>query len=223
MDRQYIRDNLVIERYLQGRLTADEVSRVRGGLPRRRRALTRAQDGRFAAARARSSRRCAAQRATAKRRLRSAAAPRYALAASLVAGIALTFSSYLFVENRELRSENIAPARVLPLLTVRGANPNSIEAATTNDRTVLLLDPGFTPYDRYRATVVRRSDTAATELLSVDGLTPSYEGQLGVTLPSRLLTPGDYEVVLAGRMRDWPEQRASDDLGTTAFTVTAPR
>ena len=86
---------------------------------------------------------------------------------------------------------------------------------------MLLLDPGFTPYDRYRATVVRRTDGA--ELFSVDGLTPSYEGQLGVSMPSRLLTPGDYEVALAGRMRDWPEQRASDDLGTTAFTVTAPR
>ncbi len=223
MNRQYIRDNQVVERYLQGRLTADEQAAFEEAylgdaelLQELKTAdlLRRGLEAHDAAQRGEQRPSAAA---------RSAAAPRYALAASLVAGIALTFSSYLFVENRELRSENVAPARVLPLLTVRGGNPNSIEAAATNDRTVLLLDPGFTPYDRYRATVIRRSDAAATELLSVDGLTPSYEGQLGVTMPSRLLTPGDYEVVLAGRMRDWPEQRASDDLGLTAFTVTAPR
>jgi hypothetical protein len=223
MNRQYIRDNQVVERYLQGRLTADEAAAFEEAylgdaelLQELKTAdlLRRGLEAHDAEQRAEQQPRAAA---------RSAAAPRYALAASLVAGIALTFSSYLFVENRALRSENVAPARVVPLLTVRGGNPNSIEAAATNDRTVLLLDPGFTPYDRYRATVVRRSDAATTELLSVDGLTPSYEGQLGVTMPSRLLTPGEYEVALAGRMRDWPEQRASDDLGATAFTVTAPR
>jgi hypothetical protein len=223
MNRQYIRDNQIVERYLQGRLTADEKAAFEEAylgdadlLQELKTAdlLRRGLEAHDAAQR-REQRPSAAAR--------SAAAPRYALAASLVAGIALTFSSYLFVENRELRSENIAPARVVPLVTVRGGNPNSIEAAATNDRTVLLLDPGFMPYDRYRATVVRRSPAAATELLSVDGLTPSYEGQLGVVMPSRLLTPGDYEVVLAGRMRDWPERRASDDLGSTAFTVTAPR
>ena len=223
MNRQYIRDNQVVERYLQGRLTADEQAAFEEAylgdaelLQELKTAdlLRRGLEAHDAAQR-REQRPSAAA-------LRSAAAPRYALAASLVAGIALSFSSYLFVENRELRSENFAPARILPLVTVRGDNPNSIEAAATNDRTVLLLDPGFTPYDRYRATVVRRSD-GGTELFSVDGLTPSYEGQVGVSMPSRLLTPGDYEVALAGRMRDWPEQRASDDLGTTAFTVTAPR
>jgi hypothetical protein len=220
MNRQYIRDNQVVERYLQGRLTDDEKAAFEEAylgdaelLQELETAdlLRRGLEAHDAAQR-REQRPSAAAR--------NAAAPRYALAASLVAGIALSFSSYLFVENRELRSENVAPARVLPLLTVRGDNPNSIEAAATNDRTVLLLDPGFTPYDRYRATI-RRTDGA--ELFSVDGLTPSYEGQLGVTLPSRLLTPGDYEVVLAGRMRDWPEQRVSDELGSTAFTVTAPR
>jgi hypothetical protein len=130
------------------------------------------------------------------------------------------------VENSALRGETAsvgitAGARVVPLLAVRGSDPNRIEAIAANDWTVLLVDPGFTPYDRYGATLVRRSGGAAAELLRVDGLTPSYEGQLAVVTPSRLLTPGEYEVVLTGRMRDWPEQRASDDLGRTALTVTA--
>jgi hypothetical protein len=61
--------------------------------------------------------------------------------------------------------------------------------------------------------------SSAAELLSVDGLSPSYEGQLAMVVPSRLLTPGEYEVVLSARMRDWPEQRASDSVARTAFTV----
>jgi hypothetical protein len=157
---------------------------------------------------------------------RAAGAPRYAIAASLVAGIALATSTYLFVENGALRDETVgigmtAGARVVPLLAVRGGDPNSIEAIAANDWTVLLVDPGFAPYESYGATLVRGSGGTVAELLRVDGLTPSYEGQLGVVVPSRLLTPGQYEVVLTGRMRDWPEQRASDELGRTALTVTA--
>ena len=220
MNRQYIRDNQVVERYLQGRLTADEQTAFEEAylgdaelLQELKTAdlLRRGLEAHDVANR--STHRPSAV-------ARGGGAPRYALAASLVAGIALASSSYLFVENRELRGANVAPgARLVPLLTVRGGDPNRIEAAATNDWTVLLLDPGFTPYDGYRATVVRR--TGGAELLSVDGLTPSYEGLLAVVVPSRLLTPGDYDVVLAGRMRDWPEGRAFDDLGRTALTVTA--
>src|SRR5262245_64080487 len=126
---------------------------------------------------------------------RAAAAPRHAIAASLVAGIALAASAYRFVENSSLRDETAgsgitAGARVVPLVAVRGNDPNHIEAIAANDWTVLLVDPGFTPYDRYRATLVRRGGAEPAELLSVDGLAPSYEGQLAVVVASRLLTPG---------------------------------
>ena len=225
MDRQYIRDNQVIERYLQGRLTADEETAFEEAYI--------ADPDLFQELKAADLLRRGLELHDADRsgeqRPRSAArgdtAPRYALAASLIAGIALVSSAYLFAENRALRGEAIAmdaaPGRVVPLLAVRGGDPNRLEAAASNDWTVLLLDPGFTPYDRYRARLVRRSGTEATELLSVDGLTPSYEGQLAVVVPSRLLTPGEYDVALAGRMRDWPEERAPDDLGRMALTVTA--
>lgn len=225
MDRQYIRDNQVIERYLQGRLTADEETAFEeayigdpdlfqelktADLLRRGLELHDSDGG-------------SEQRPSST--ARGANAPRYALAASLVAGIAVASSAYLFVENRALRFEAVAtdaaPARVVPLLAVRGGEPNRIEAAVSNDWTVLLLDPGFSPYDRYRATLVRRAGTEAAELLSVDGLSPSYEGQLAVVIPSRLLTPGEYDVVLTARMRDWPEQRASDDVVRTTFSVDA--
>ena len=224
MDRQYIRDNQIVERYLQGRLTADEETAFEEayiGDPDLFQEL-KAADLLRRGLELHEADQSASSRATA----RAAAAPRYALAASLVAGIALASSAYLFVQNSALRGETasvgITPrARVVPLLAVRGDAPNRIEAIATNDWTVLLVDPGFTPYDEYGATLVRRSSGATTELLRVGGLAPSYEGQLAVVVPSRLLTPGDYDVALTGRMRDWPDLRASDDLGRTALTVSA--
>jgi hypothetical protein len=227
MDRQYIRDNQVIERYLQGRLTADEETAFEEaymGDPDLFQELKAAELLRRGLE-LHDADRAGEQRPRAA--ARGAAAPRYALAASLLAGVALASSAYLFVENRTLRGETIAasaaPARVVPLLAVRGGDANRLEATASSDWTVLLLDPGFTPYDRYGATVVRRGADDAAELFRVDGLAPSYEGQLAVVVPSRLLAPGEYDVVLTGRMRDWPEQRASDDLGRTTLTVTAAR
>ena len=225
MDRQYIRDNQVIERYLQGRLTADEETAFEEayiGDPDLFQELKTADSLRRGLELHEADQQ-GLERPTPS--ARADAAPRYALAASLVAGIALASSAYLFVENQALRGDDVtadaAPGRVVPLLTVRGDEPNRIDAATSSDWTVLLLDPGFTLYERYRATLVRRGAAEAAALLSVDGLTPSYEGQLAVVVPSGLLTPGDYDVVLTGRMRDWPEQRASDSLGRTALTVNA--
>jgi hypothetical protein len=229
MDRQYIRDNGLVERYLQGRLTADEAAAFEEAYVGDAELLQELEAAallrRGFAAHDAAERSAPAPSAAARSPTgRSAAAPRYALAASLVAGVALAFSTYLFVENGALRGGGAASAssaRLVPLVAVRGGEPNRIGAASTDEWTVLLLDPGFTPYDEYRATVVRRN--GAAELLSVAGLTPSYEGLLAVVVSSRLLTPGDYDVVLAGRMRDWPAQRAFDDLGRTALTVTAAR
>jgi hypothetical protein len=223
MDRQYIRDNQIIERYLQGRLSADEETAFEEayiGDPDLFQEL-RAADLLRRGLELHDADGSGQQRPSST--TRSANAPRYALAASLVAAIGLAYSAYLLVENRALRGETVAveaaPARVVPLVAVRGGDPNRIDAAVSNEWTVLLLDPGFSPYDRYRATFVRRGGAEAAELLSVDGLSPSYEGQLAVVVPSRLLPPGEYDVVLTARMRDWPEQRASDDLGRTPLIV----
>jgi hypothetical protein len=224
MDRQYIRDNQIVERYLQGRLTAEEESAFEEayiGDPDLFQELKAAD-----LLRRGLSLQAADESANLPRpAARGANAPRFALAASLVAAVGLGFSAYLFQENRALRGGAVvadaAPARVVPLLAVRGEDPNRIESGGSNEWTVLLLDPGFSPYDRYRATLVRRSGGNATELLSVDGLSPSYEGQLAFVVASRLLTPGEYDVALTARMRDWPEQRASDDVARTTFTVDA--
>jgi hypothetical protein len=239
MDRRQIRDEQVIERYLGGTLTAAEeqafeeayladpelleelelAERLRAGLKEAGVAGTAGGAGFTAGAAA-----AAAYRAGPRARWQAlVASPRYGLAASLVAFVALASTAALLVQNRSLGAGAPAAAqthtRLLQLVSVRGAdNPNQVAAPAPGEWTVLLLDPGFGNYDAYRAVLARRD---GAEVLRLDGLTPTYEDQLALGMPGDLLVPGDYEVRLSGRKRDWPATREPDELSRTPLTVAA--
>ncbi len=223
MDRQYIRDAQVIERYLKGTLSAAEeqafeeaylsdpqlldelevAERLRAGL----------EDVNVADS--------AMRTASRSRWLELASSPRFGIAASLVAVAALAAATGLYVQNQGLRAGSTftvaTQTRLLPLVSVRGAaNPNEIAAPARGEWTVLLLDPAFGEYDTYRAVLVRRG---GAEVLRLDGLTPTYEGLIAVGVPGDLLSPGDYEVRLFGGRRDWPPPRELDELSRTPLTV----
>src|SRR5262252_7885366 len=125
MDRQYIREHQVIERYLKGELTAEEetefeeaylgdpdlldeielVERLQGGLKK-----LKASGG---VARHRGA------------WFRGLATPQYAAAASALLALSLVVSSALYVQNLALRQgqglvANGAVTRIVPLLGVRG-------------------------------------------------------------------------------------------------------
>ena len=221
MDRQHIRDTDVIERYLQGVLSAAEEQAFEEAyladpqlleeleVAERLRAGFKDLDGAEAPGRAAPPR---------ARWLDFVGSARYGLAASLVAVAALVSTTVLYVQDQGAGSA-VTQTRLLPLVAVRGAgNPNEIAAPAPGEWTVLLLDPGFAAYDSYRAVLVRRD---GAEVLRLDGLTPTYEGLLALGVPSEALAPGDYEVRLAGGRRDWPATQALDELSRTPLTVAA--
>ena len=116
-------------------------------------------------------------------------------------------------------------ARLLPLAAVRGAAGIELQAPDPSEVAVLLVDPGAAQHDVYRAVVSRRTEQAEAVVWAVDGLTVGYEDQLAVAMPGRLLMPGEYELVVEGRMKDWPATRGSD-VERLAFTIVpkaAPR
>lgn len=209
MDRQAIRERQVIERYLQGTLTAEEEQAFEEAyladselldelvLTEKLREGVRRQAGH----REGSPSAPPAARRTAWRSLLGS--PRYAAAASVLLGISLLGSGALLVENQRLRAGGRpaagTPTRVLPLVAVRGERPNLVPAPAPNEWTVFLLDPGFADFDTYRATLARRGAGASEQLLRLDDLEPNYEGLLPLGLPGRLLTPGRYEILLEGR------------------------
>jgi len=229
MDRQQIRENQLVERYLNGTLSpAEEQAFEEAYLadPQLEQELDLAERLRTAFKdfdAAGSAPRAAPPRA---RWLDLVSSPRYALAASLVAAVALASTAGLYVQNQTLRSggagETFAArgqTRLLPLVSVRGAaNPNEIAAPGAGELTVLLLDPGFGEYEVYRAVLARRD---GQEVLRRDGMSPTYEGLLAFAVPGEMLSPGSYEIRLSGGRRDWPATRELDELSRTPLTVVA--
>jgi hypothetical protein len=226
MDRQYIREHQVIERYLRGTLTADEEQAFEEAYLGDRELLDelelaeRLRDGVKELGAAGGIERPLAR----KTWLNAPFAKQWAAAASVLLVVSLAVSGGLYRENLSLRQGSGLTAgvnmRLLPVLTLRGAPETELEAPGADEWAVLLVDP-FTPYDSYRAVVARISGENSVAIWTVDGLEPQYQDQLAIGLPGRLLPPDRYEIVLTGRMSDWPAER-SDPVSRTALRVVAP-
>src|SRR5262245_3120564 len=201
MDRQHIREHQVAERYLNGTLSPAEEKAFEEAFlsdPQLEQELDLAECLRTAFKdfdSVGSGERSPTPRA---RWFDLVSSPRYALAASLVAAVALASTGVLYVQNQDLRGgggQTFAPGgqtRLLPLVSVRGAaSPNEIAPPAQGEWTVLLLDPGFGDYEVYSAVVARRDGQV---VLRRDGLSPTYEGLLALGVPGELLSPGAYEI-----------------------------
>src|SRR5262245_1111143 len=211
MDRQYIREHQVIERYLAGTLTADEeqafeeaylgdsellteveaAERLRDGIKR--------LDGAGKLERSRS------------RWQQTFASPRYAMAATVLLAVSLGFSSMLYNENQILREGgSSAPllTRFVSLEAQRSANVQTFAAPAQDELTVLMLDAGVVAYDTYRAVITRGGGAQAEQIWSRAGLVPELNGTtIPVSVQRRMLQPGTYEAKVDGRMNDWPADR----------------
>jgi hypothetical protein len=228
MDRQYIHNHQVIERYLRGALTPDEekrfeeayladpdllaeielVERLQQGL--KRYGVDTGRQGRGAAAPA---------------WLRIMTSPQYAAAASVLLAVAVVFAGALYRENMSLRSTPslaAVPTRTVPLFTLRGDGGTVVPAAESSEvLTILAIDPGALEYDRYRATLTRMDPEGPEVVAQVGGLTVGYLQTVDVGVPERALTGGAYEVELEGRMNDWAPERAYELASRIPFTIEA--
>jgi hypothetical protein len=226
MDRQYIRDHNVIERYMARSLTAEEEQEFEESYLGNSEILDELQ----AAERLREGVKDL-EGAGRLERMRSRpqwqrilASPRYAAAASVLLAISLGFSGVLYRENSELREGGISTTspivRFVPIESVRGATVATIREPEEDEFTVLLLDAGITEYDTYRGVLSRRLGERAEQIWSRSDLTPELDGMIPIGLPGRLLRPGSYEAMLDGRMNNWPAERF-DMISSTQLTVVA--
>ena len=224
MDRQYIRDNEVIERYLSGVLTPDEeqaFEEVYLGDPEildQIEAAQRLRDGiKGLAAAGRLER----LRSPAPWR-RMLASPRYATAASMLLAISLTFSTVLYRENRNLREDGVSQTsmvtRLVALESVRGGNVIEIPAPAQDELIVLQLDAGIVAYDTYRGTLTRRDGEQSETIWTRADLAQEPNETILIGVPGRALRPGEYEARLEGRMNDWPAERF-DEIAPIPLTV----
>jgi len=226
MDRQYIRDHQVVERYLTGTLTADEEQAFEEAylgdseLLDQLQAAERLREGlkqADAAGRLKPARRGAAWN-------QWLASPRYAAAASVLLAVSLGFSMVLYRENLDLRegglSSTSAATRFVALEATRGSDVTTIPEPEQDEWTALLLDSGIVAYDTYRGVLTRNTGSESQEIWSRADLVPELGGTIVIGVPGRALSPGSYEARLEGRMSDWPAERF-EEVSRTQLSVTA--
>lgn len=221
MDRQYIQENQVVERYLRGALSPEEQeafeacyladSEVLEELElaeRLKQGLESVEEeggvepfsgppGRF--------------HHLVVPVLAALATPQYAAAASVALVVSLVFSGLVYQENQRLTGEGLSAgsaSRLEPIFAVRGAaDGRTISSGVDGESVVLLLDPGPTGHASYRATVNRLTSGVPEEVVRISALEPGFQDYLAVSIPGGLLTEGEYQVLIEGRMAEWPAEQ----------------
>lgn len=126
--------------------------------------------------------------------------PRYATAASVLLAASLLAAGLMY--GRPDGHEGPAAAQVFPIHATRSVNaaPTSVVRLSSPDAmAVLLVDPGLTDYADYRVHVRRDDATFRSTVTELEGLQPTYEDMLAVTIPATVLPAGDYTIELSGR------------------------
>jgi hypothetical protein len=234
MDEKYIKENSLVERYLQDKLSTEEREAFEeqflssDGLLDELEAAERLQQGLQDLAALEKAHAPAKQGSRVMSMFQS---PRYAMAASFLLLISLGVSSVLLRQNTRLAEFDSARAlatEIIPLLSVRGATGsgtlNTVQLGGSAQQFVMMLDPGFETYSHYRATVFLLDPPQEPAMLwQVDEMRPGYEEMLALSLPGPVLKPGDFEIQLEGWRDEWPADHAFDPVDTLTFRVQASR
>ena len=194
MDRQYIHDNHIIERYLQNKLSEEEAAEfeehylsdattleeleLAESLQHNMKELEQAGDLKWMWAR------------------RLFLSPQYATAATVLAMISMLFSGLLYQRVDTVDVTSVS-TRIVPIFATRGTSANVIAHPAGDEQIVLLVDPGILDYASYRATV-DNSNAGGGLVWQKDGLTLGYEEMLALALPGKLLSPSAYQITIEG-------------------------
>jgi hypothetical protein len=217
MDREYISQHNVIERYLSGRLTEEELV----AFEERCLWCQETLDDLDVAERLRDGLRGAkaAQTATSARGpvARLFLSPQWAAAASVMLVVSLATTGYLL--NQDPSSpQGLATAQVYSIEATRGSDaPSAIVRVAPEDRwVVLLVYPELGRHNSYMA-ALQRSDEAQP-VWQIDYIPPGTTDSLALSVPATLLKPGDYRLRISGRNGSPP----GDTVGEVVFRVAPP-
>lgn len=229
MDRDYISDNQIVERYLQGKLSAEKQTEFEEALLSSVELLDEAEAAELLQGGLRDLDAVGAVSLSESRPSWLASmfnSPRYAMAASVLLLVSLGVSSTLLYRVGGQEGDGFAAtaAQIVPLVSVRSApgtsSVNTIEIGADGRHSVLMLDPGFEDYSHYRATVRRVTPGAdPVRVWQIDRLRPGYEEMLALAVSSDLLEPGEYRVTIEGWRDEWSSDHAFETVDTVPFRV----
>lgn len=212
MDRNYVIENDLVDRYVRGDLSDEESAAFEAFYLSDQETLTEleiAEKLQFGLKDA-----AAQGRLEASSRpgwfVRAVTSPQWATAASILLVLSLGYTGLL---QRQLESApDVAAPQLVPLITTRSAAPTTVVPQAPDGWLVLLVDSGFEPYSDYRAAVL---DADGQPIWEVGGLQPGYEDLLAIGVDGSVLRPGRYDVVLQGRSGS----AAFAEISRTAFEV----
>lgn len=216
MDREYISEHNVIERYLSGRLTDEE----RGAFEERclwcsetLRELEVAERLREGLRDVDMSRGTAPARGPLTRWLFS---PQWAAAASVMLVVSLGTTGWLLTRMAS-PVPALATTQVYSIEMTRGGDaPSTVVRVGPDDHwVVLLVYPELGRHERYRAELYRSGE--AQQLWQASDIPHGTAESLALTLPAELLSPGDYRLGVVGLNDAAP----GDAVGEVSFRVAA--
>lgn len=197
MDRNYVSENQIVDRYLRDDLTDEERVAFEEFYLSDQETLAELE---LAEKLQLGLQDCASQGLLEAERSpgwlrRAVTSPQWAAAASVLLVVSIGYSGFL---QRQLQSDPAAVGtQLIPLITTRGADAIRVAPADPESWVVLLVDPGFELYDAYRATLV---DSGSGEVVwDVTGLQPGYEDLLAVGIAGSVLQPGQYSLRVEAR------------------------
>ncbi|MFW2403681.1 MAG: hypothetical protein ACN4GT_02865 [Gammaproteobacteria bacterium] len=196
MDRNYVIENEIVDRYLRGELSDDESAAFEEFYLSDRATLAELE----LAEKLEAGLRGAAEQGRLDvpppqgRFARALTSPQWAAAASVLLVCSLGFN--VFMQRQTGGAPDVASPQLIPLIATRGAAPATIVPHAPDRWVVLLADPGFDPYDDYRAAVL---DPAGERVWEVAALQPGYEDLLAVGIAGSALVPGRYDLVVEAR------------------------
>jgi len=197
MDRNYVSENQIVDRYLRDDLTDDERVAFEEFYLSDQETLAELE---LAEKLQLGLQDCASQgMLEAERRpgwlRRAVTSPQWAAAASMLLVFSLGYSGFL---QRQLQTDTaVAGTQLIPLISTRGSESVRVVPADPGNWVVLLVDPGFELYDDYRATII---DSGSDEVIwDVSGLQPGYEDLLAVGVTGSVLQPGRYTLSVEAR------------------------
>ena len=197
MDRNYVSENQIVDRYLRDDLTDEERVAFEEFYLADQETLAELE---LAEKLQLGLRDCASQGLLEAEESpgwfrRALTSPQWAAAASVLLVISVGYSGFL---QTQLQSDTpVAGTQLIPLITTRGSEAAQVAPADPGTWVVLLVDPGFEPYDAYRATIV---DSGSGEVVwDVAGLQPGYEDLLAVGVAGSVLQPGQYALSVEAR------------------------
>lgn len=229
MDEKHIKENLLIERYMEETLPFEEQSAFEeqflssGELLDQLEAAERLRQGMHDVIAVQKAHMPAARSSRLSSVLKS---PHYAIAASILLLSSIGLTGTLMRENARLAdfsTDWAVPTEIVPLISVRGAADSGLNTLVLGDadkQFVMMLDPGFESFSHYRATVYRLNPEGdAAMLWQVDKMQPGYEDMLALVVPASVLSPGEYQIRLDGWRSDWPAGHEFENIDKKSFKI----